>query len=220
MPGRYRDSHPWPLFGLHITTPRLELRMPDDEDLAELFDAARAGIHPVDEMPFGVPWTDGLQEPGALGRFLAHHWTARGTLTAASWSLPFAVIANGRVVGNQELAAEDFAGARSVSTGSWLTASAQGQGLGVEMRAAVLQLAFAGLGALEAQTSAWVDNDASQRVSLRLGYARDGEQLLARRGEPTRHLRFRLTREAWQRDHFDGIEVHGLEPCLALLGAA
>jgi RimJ/RimL family protein N-acetyltransferase len=220
MPGRYRDSHPWPLFGLRITTPRLELRLPDDEDLAELFEAARAGIHPAGEMPFGVPWTDDLHEPDALSRFLSHHWTARGGVTAESWSLPLAVIANGRILGVQELAAADFAGARSVSSGSWLTASAQGRGLGVEMRAAVLQLAFAGLSALEAQTSAWIDNEASQRVSLRLGYLPDGEQLLARRGEPTRHLRYRLTREAWQRDHFDGIEVHGLEPCLALLGAA
>ena len=58
------------------------------------------------------------------------------------------------------------------------------------------------------------DNPASQRVSLRLGYVHEGEQLLARRGEPTRHLRYRLPREAWQRDHFDGIEMHGLEPCL------
>ena len=88
------------------------------------------------------------------------------------------------------------------------------------MRAAVLHLAFAGLGALEAQTSAWIDNPASQRVSLRLGYVHEGEPPIARRGEPTRHLRYRLTREAWQDNHFDGIELHGLEPCLALLGAA
>ena len=88
------------------------------------------------------------------------------------------------------------------------------------MRAAVLHLAFAGLGALEANTSAWIDNVASQRVSLRLGYEPNGEQLLARRGEPTRHLGFRLTRDAWQQNHFEGIEIHGLEPCLALLGAA
>ena len=140
--------------------------MPDDEDLAELFAAARAGIHAADEMPFGVPWTDGLEEPGALERFLSFHWSARGAITPERWALPFAVVADGRVVGAQELAAEDFAGSRSVSSGSWLTRSAQGRGIGVEMRAAVLQLAFAGLGALEAQTSAWIDNEASQRVSL------------------------------------------------------
>jgi RimJ/RimL family protein N-acetyltransferase len=220
VPGRYRDSHPWPLFGLRITTPRLELRLPDDEDLAELFEAARAGIHPPGEMPFGVPWTDGIDEPGALERFLSFHWTARGSLVPQKWQLPFAVAENGSIVGTQDIFADDFAGSRSVTTGSWLTISAQARGIGVEMRAAVLHLAFAGLGALEAQTSAWIDNPASQRVSLRLGYVHEGEQLLARRGEPTRHLRYRLTREAWQRTHFDGIAVHGLEPCMALLVAA
>jgi RimJ/RimL family protein N-acetyltransferase len=220
MTARYRDTHPWPLYALRITTPRLELRIPDDEDLVELFAAARAGIHPADEMPFGIPWTDTIEEPGALERFLSFFWTTRGTLTAEKWQLPFAVVSQDAVVGVQDLLAEDFAGARSVSSGSWLTASAQGRGLGVEMRAAVLQLAFAGLGAREAQTSAWADNTASQRVSLRLGYVHEGQQLLARRGEPTPHLRFRLTREAWQRSRFDGIEIHNLEPCLALLGAA
>jgi RimJ/RimL family protein N-acetyltransferase len=220
MAGRYRDTHPWPLYGLRITTPRLELRLPDDEDIVELFEAARAGIHPAGEMPFGVPWTDGIEEPGALERFFSFCWTARGTLTAEKWQLPFAVVSDGAIVGIQELLAEDFAAARSVSSGSWLTVSAQGRGIGVEMRAAVLHLAFAGLGALEAQTSAWHDNPASQRVSLRLGYEHEGQQLLARRGEPTPHLRYRLTRERWQRDHFDGIEIHNLEPCLPLVGAA
>ena len=220
MPGTYRDTHPWPLYGLRITTPRLELRMPDDEDAVELFEAARAGIHAAGEMPFGVPWTDWLTSPRALERYLSFQWSARGAITPEKWSVQFAVIADGRIVGSQELAAEDFAGSRSVCSGSWLTASAQGKGIGVEMRAAVLHLAFAGLGALEAQTSAWIDNTASQRVSLRLGYVHEGQSLLARRGEPTPHLRFRLTREAWQANHFDGIEIHGLEPCLPLLGAA
>ena len=84
MAGGYRDTHPWPLFGLRITTPRLELRMPDDDDLAELFEAARAGIHAADEMPFGIPWTDGIQEPDAAASFLAFHWTARGAITPST----------------------------------------------------------------------------------------------------------------------------------------
>ena len=220
MPRRYRDTHPWPLYALRITTPRLELRMPDDEDLAALFDAARAGIHPAGEMPFGVPWTDAIGEPDAPSRFLSHHWEARGTVKPEAWRLPFAVIRDGRIIGSQELAADDFAGCRSVSSGSWLTRSAQGNGFGLEMRSAVLHLGFAGLGALEAQTSAWHDNTASQRVSLRLGYEHEGEQLLARRGEPTAHLRFRLTRERWEETRRDDIALHGLEPCLPLLGAA
>ena len=95
MPGRYRETHPWPFFGLRITTPRLELRVPDDEDIVDLFAAARAGIHPAGEMPFGVPWTDGLHEPGALERYLSYYWTARGSLTPESWTLQFAVLSEG-----------------------------------------------------------------------------------------------------------------------------
>ena len=220
MPGRYRDTHPWPFFRLRITTPRLELRVPDDVDLSELFAAARAGIHPAGEMPFGVPWTDTLDEPGGPSSFFAYHWGVRAGIGPERWRLPFVVLAGDRVVGTQELAADDFAGSRSVNSGSWLTRSEQGKGFGVEMRAAVLELAFAGLGALEAQTSAWHDNPASQRVSLRLGYKHEGQMLLARRAEPTAHLRFRLTRERWQETRRDGIALHGLEPCLALLGAA
>jgi RimJ/RimL family protein N-acetyltransferase len=220
MPGRYRDSHPWPLYGLRITTARLELRIADDEDLSELFEATRAGIHDPDRMPFGVPWTDGIGDPGARNRFFAYHWSMRAGISPEAWSLQFATVADGRIVGSQELRTDDFAGSRSVLSGSWLTASAQGQGIGTEMRAAVLHLAFAGLGALEARTSAWHDNERSQRVSLRLGYERDGEQLMARRGEPTRHLGFRLTREAWEATRRDDIALHGLEPCLTALGAA
>jgi RimJ/RimL family protein N-acetyltransferase len=220
MPGRYRDTHPWPLYGLRITTPRLELRVPDDEDAVALFEAARAGIHPAGEMPFGVPWTDEIETAGALERFLSFHWTSRGAIAPGGWAVSFAVLADGRIVGCQELTAHEFASTRSVSSGSWLTATAQGRGIGAEMRAAVLHLAFAGLGALEALTSAWEDNASSQRVSLRLGYEHDGLSLVARRGVPTRHLRFRLTREAWERSHAGGIELHNLEPCLPLLGAA
>jgi RimJ/RimL family protein N-acetyltransferase len=220
MPGRYRDTHPWPLYWLRITTPRLELRIADDEDIVELFAAARAGIHPPDTMPFGVPWTDGIEEPGAISRFFAYHWAMRAGIGPQAWSLQFVIVAEGRIVGSQELRSDDFAGTRSVLSGSWLTASAQGRGIGTEMRAAVLHLAFAGLGALEAQTSAWHDNPASQRVSLRLGYEHEGQSMLARRGEPTAHLRYRLTREKWGTTRRDDIALHGLEPCLALLAAA
>jgi RimJ/RimL family protein N-acetyltransferase len=220
MPGRYRETHPWPLYGLRIATPRLELRIADDEDIVELFAVARAGIHPAGEMPFGVPWTDTIDRADAASRFFAYHWEARGAIGPESWRLPFVVLREGRVIGTQEIAADDFAGSRSINSGSWLTRAEQGNGFGSEMRAAVLELAFAGLGALEAQTSAWHDNPSSQRVSLRLGYVHEGQSMLARRGEPTAHLRFRLTRERWEATRRDDIAVHGLAACLPLLVAA
>ncbi|HYU50364.1 MAG TPA: hypothetical protein VEO91_10615 [Candidatus Limnocylindria bacterium] len=39
-------THPlWPLFDLRLRTERLELRLPDDDELARLCAIARAGIH-------------------------------------------------------------------------------------------------------------------------------------------------------------------------------
>ena len=48
----------WPLFQLRIRSEHLVLRLPLDEDLPDLLALAKAGIHPPDEMPFGVAWTD------------------------------------------------------------------------------------------------------------------------------------------------------------------
>ena len=215
MPGRSRETHPWPLFGLRITTPRLELRIPDDDDLVELFEAARAGIHPADEMPFGIPWTDGIQEPGAGDA------VPRLPLDVARRDHPGALVAavrRGRGRARHRLAGAHRRGVRRQPQRLErlvADASAQGRGLGVEMRAAVLHLAFAGLGALEAQTSAWIDNVASQRVSLRLGYLRDGECCWPGAGSRPGTCASASRARPGSQNHFDGIEIHGLEPCLA-----
>lgn len=37
----------WPPFGLTIVTPRLELRLPREEDLAALAEVAARGVHPL-----------------------------------------------------------------------------------------------------------------------------------------------------------------------------
>ena len=47
----------WPLFGLRIRSEHLVLRLPMDHELPALIDLAKAGIHPPDEMPFGVAWS-------------------------------------------------------------------------------------------------------------------------------------------------------------------
>ena len=48
----------WPLFGLVLRTPRLELRLPSLERLAELGELAAEGVHDPAVMPFFVAWTD------------------------------------------------------------------------------------------------------------------------------------------------------------------
>jgi RimJ/RimL family protein N-acetyltransferase len=61
-------------------------------------------------------------------------------------------------VGQQEISARDFPVLREVSTFSWLGVRHHGSGIGTQMRAAVLHLAFAGLGATDAISGAFDDN--------------------------------------------------------------
>lgn len=65
----------------------------------------------------------------------------------------------------QDLKGSDFTKFGTVTTFSWLAPGQRGRGIGTEMRAAVLHLAFAGLGAREAESDAFTDNHASNRVS-------------------------------------------------------
>jgi RimJ/RimL family protein N-acetyltransferase len=209
-------SHPyWPFFDLRIRTPRLELRYPDDDDACALAALAALGVHPPELMPFTIPWT--RAEPPALERqSLQFLWRCRADLAPEQWTLPLVVVEDGRVVGNQTVSAKDFPVIRTVETGSWVGQAHQGRGIGKEMRAAVLHLAFAGLNAARANSGAFEDNAASIAVSRALGYADDGTDVHNREGASARQLRFRLDRDAWARR--DDIAIEGLEACLPVLG--
>jgi RimJ/RimL family protein N-acetyltransferase len=208
-------THPyWPFFDLRVRTPRIELRYPNDDDLVALAALAAEGIHPPDFMPFTTPWTE--------RNALQWHWRTRADLTPQKWGLLFVTVdaATGTIVGTQGIEAKDFAVTRTVSTGSWLGQEHQGKGIGKEMRAAVLHLAFEGLAAQTAFSGAYTDNAASIAVSRALGYQDDGYEVVARRGEAARELRFRLERADWEakQNPRADIVIEGLEPCLPLLG--
>ncbi|MFJ5123419.1 MULTISPECIES: GNAT family N-acetyltransferase [unclassified Kitasatospora] len=209
----------WPLFGLRLSTPRLELRLPHSDELAELADLAAAGVHGPEMMPFSSAWTD-LPPVGRARAVIQQHCLRVGSWTPDNWSLNLAVFKNGRVVGAQALAARSFDLVREVNTASWLGLPHQGRGLGTEMRAAVLFLAFAGLGAAEATTGAFLDNTASLAVSRKLGYRHDGTERRIVRGQATIMRRLRLTREQWEAHRTLEIDTVGLAPCLPLFGAA
>ncbi|WP_059007241.1 GNAT family N-acetyltransferase [Streptomyces specialis] len=208
----------WPLAGLRLTTPRLELRLPADEELAELADLAVAGVHPPEEMPFLVPWTD-LPPAERARSVLQYHWRCRAAWTPADWSLPLVVLMDGRVVGTQAVNARDFAVVRQTGSGSWLGARYQRQGIGTEMRAAILHLAFEGLGAEEAVSSAFAHNTASLTVSKKLGYEHDGIAHHAVRDRRVTDHRLRVTRARWAAHRTVPVSLTGLEPCLPLFGA-
>lgn len=205
----------WPLFELRLRTERLELRIPTDEDLAELAVVAAAGVHPPEQMPFSTPWTD--LPPGELERgVLQWHWGLRASWSPDDWHAEFAVILEGRVVGAQGIAAKQFGIARGVDTGSWLGQPFQGQGIGKEMRTAVLSLAFDGLGALEARSGAVAGNLASARVSRSLGYRDNGHAIHVVRDQRTVEHHFVMDRDGWAARRRPSVEIVGLEACRSL----
>jgi RimJ/RimL family protein N-acetyltransferase len=204
----------WPLFDLQAVTDRLVLRVPTDDDFPALLDAIVAGIHDPDTMPFSIPWTD--MEPAARRMAsLQHWWGHRATWSVDDWHLGLAVFLDGKAVGVQSVLAQQFSVLKEVSTGSWLTASVQGRGIGREMRAAVLQLAFDGLGAEIARSAAFVDNPASQAVSRAIGYRENGRRREAPRGIPKEMIGYELTREEWasRSGLFKPAKIVGLDAC-------
>ncbi|MEV0615258.1 GNAT family N-acetyltransferase [Nonomuraea sp. NPDC050404] len=205
----------WPVFDLRLTTPRLELRIPSYDDLDELAERALEGVHEPERTPFGVPWTDApaAELPGNVVRY---HLGVIAGWRAEEWCCNFAVVHEGRVIGIQDVKGVDFAITREVHTGSWLGRAHQGRGLGTEMRAAVLHLAFAGLGALTAVSSAFLDNPASLGVSRKLGYRQNGLSVHSIRGQRAQQQQLRL--DAADFTAPVPVEIHGLKPCLPHFG--
>ncbi|WP_030144831.1 GNAT family N-acetyltransferase [Spirillospora albida] len=207
----------FPLLGLRLRTPRLELRLPSAEELAALAELAAGGIHDAGVMPFAVPWTD--QAPEEVARSVVlHHWRELGAWRPDDWTLLLAVFLDGAVVGVQSVGARDLAVRREVATGSWLGRRYQGQGIGTEMRAAVLHLAFGGLDVQDATSAAFLDNHASEAVSRKLGYRPDGIERHVLRDALVIAGRMRLSRVEWERHRSVAVTVEGLEPCLPLMG--
>jgi RimJ/RimL family protein N-acetyltransferase len=207
----------FPVVGLRLATPRLELRLPNPDELAQLAELAARGIHDPDTMPFWEPWTD--QSPAEVARHVVqHHWRRLGAWSAENWTLDLVVFHDGAVAGVQTIKARDLAIAREVSTGSWLGRRFQGKGIGTEMRAAVLHLAFAGLGAAEAVSLAFDHVGASLAVSRKLGYQLDGFDRVVVRGALAIDRRQRLTRADWEKHRTVPVTIDGLTACLPLFG--
>jgi RimJ/RimL family protein N-acetyltransferase len=218
---RHMSHGLWPLYDLRVRTSRLELRLPTEVELVALAGIARAGIHEDAEMPFSTPWTR-LPSPEFEWGFMQYHWRARGEWVPEHWTLELAAFVDDAPIGMQAVLAGDFPRLRTVRTGSWLGMTSRGHGLGKEMRAAILALAFDGLSAEVAETEAFADNAASLGVSHALGYEENGMSRMAPMGVARETTRFRLTRERWLRVRAERalphVTIAGLEPCLPLFG--
>jgi len=207
----------WPIFGLRLASPRLVLAPLQDADLPETLDLILAGIHDRASMPFAMPWTDAPPDE-LVASALRHYWSTRASATGQRWTVPFVVRRQGVTVGLQELSAADFAVTRTVRTGSWLGRAHQGQGLGTEMRSAVVQFAFDHLKAERADSAAFSDNPTSLAVSRKLGYRPDGTAVVQRRpGERAVEQRLTLDRASFVRPGWM-VQVRGLPACQAFFG--
>jgi RimJ/RimL family protein N-acetyltransferase len=207
----------WPLYDLRVRTGTIELRYPTEAELPAFADVVEAGIHPPGEMPFGIAWTDAATAERNLSSY--RWWMgSRARWSVDEWMLTLGAWEAGRPIGFQDVRAERFPVFRTVHTGSWLGRSFQGRGIGKLMRQAVLALAFDHLGARFAETSAFLDNAASNRVSLGVGYEPNGFGELAPHGIPRPTQNFRMTVDRWRSRPRPDVVVEGLDACLHLFG--
>jgi RimJ/RimL family protein N-acetyltransferase len=196
----------WPLHGLTLRTPDLVLRGMTEADALAL-----AGVVPDDV-------TGDPSHPDLGHRVEQTYWRQLGTWSPDDWVLAFTVLRDGELLGVQALEGKDFAVRRVVDSYSWLVTAARGQGVGKQMRTAVLDLAFRGLGAAYAISEAYADNAASLGVSRALGYVENGFAV-EKRDDGSGAVRMEhvvLAAPDWSPRWT--VQVEGLEPCLPLLG--
>jgi RimJ/RimL family protein N-acetyltransferase len=208
----------YPLLDVRVSTPTLELRSATDELLDQLADVVRAGKTHAEPAPYDDPMSFYEPDPDLrVRKWLQSIWRRRGSVEPDFWRLYFVVVVDGRPVGEQTLTGVNFASLGTVTTFSWLSVDERGRGIGREMRAAILHLAFDGLGAKEANSDAFVDNRASNAISQGLGYQPNGYDWATRQGEPAQLNRWRLTKESWERQRRRDIQLHDIEACHAIL---
>jgi RimJ/RimL family protein N-acetyltransferase len=207
----------WPPAAVVVRTPRLELRWPSMSDLVALAALAAEGVHDEDKMPFYTPWTRGTPTDRARN-VLRWNWKGWAEWEPAKWSWGAVSVVDGVVVGTQGMQATDYGVCRTVETGSWLGLAHQGRGIGKEMRAAMLHLAFAGLDAEAATTGAFSDNAASLGVTRSLGYVANGSKTHSVEGRRVEELIFTLDRSTWSQTRRSDITLEGVEPARPLFG--
>src|SRR4051794_34904261 len=186
----------WPLFDLHLTTSDLVLRHLTEADLGRL---AELLPDDMEQNPASTTYAGLDQSSNRAAVVHQDYWRARGSWRPESWELDFAVFRGDELIGWQALEGDDFPHLRTVDSASWLAVAARGQGLGKQMRAAVLALAFGPLQARFAVSSAWDDNAASLGVSHALGYRDNGVTAHARGdGDGVGEMvHVRLPRDRW-----------------------
>ena len=202
----------WPLFDLVVRTPRLELRLPREDEFADMVELGRRGDpRPRDDALLHA--LDRRRAASARREAAQWMWRHRADWSPDNWSSP---VASSWTAGPSACRTSGRALPRRALRRDRVVArpAHQGQGLGREMREAVLHLAFAGLGAEEALSGAFEDNAPRWRP-----HARWGTRRTERREAIAATARAAPSGSAWgerpgsERRRSD-IEIIGLEGCL------
>ncbi len=210
---------PYAPLNVSVRTSRLELRAATDERLGDLAPLVAAGAANADPPPWDDPSSFYETDPEMrVTGWMQAIWRGRGTVRSDAWRLYFVAYVDDEPVGQQDLTGHDFSAFGTVESTSWVATDHRGQGIGTEMRAAILHLAFEGLDATEAHSEGAIDNVGSNAVSERLGYERNGVSWATHQGKPVLGQRWRLTRESWAAGRRSDIDLFGVGPCRATLG--
>jgi RimJ/RimL family protein N-acetyltransferase len=209
----------YPPLGVRVVTPALELRGATDDLLERLAPLVRTGKANADPPPWDDPCSFYEEDPDKrVEGWLRAAWRNRGTVRPGNWRLSFAVVVDDQPIGVQDLTGHDFEQFGTVESTSWVSSDVRRHGFGTETRAAILHLAFEGLGAAEAHSESAVDNEASNRISERLGYERNGTSWATHQGRPVLGQRWILRRSDWEARRRPDITMFGVEAARASLG--
>ena len=181
----------WPLFDLVVRTPRLEMRLPREDEFDDLNVLIDAGIHDPTTMPFASPFTD--VPPLRRARESAQFWwRQRADWIPDKWAYSAAVYVEGRVVGVQGMMADHFGALRSVETGSGWTGRSRAKGWARRCETGRPPPGLQGARSQVAHCGTFHDNAASRATSRSVGYVDNGETLPLRRGTADRILKARM----------------------------
>lgn len=213
----------WPLFGLRLRHADLEMRVLTDDDALVVASWMPTLLAPEERhfMPMLSAHMTGDDPLDLARKELQWIWGRRAATSPDAWVLPFLVEVAGRPVAVQSCEAEGFPVRRTVGSGSFMPRQHRGRGIGSRARAAMLELVFAHLGGLAAESGHMVGNDASRVVSERLGYVANGVAFLDFEGRRCEERKLLLTRARWLAHRpawLDDLEVEGVDGVRRQLG--
>ena len=172
-----------------VRTPRLTLRCYEPSDAEPLRDLSARNKEHISSF---LPW--GREEPSTLDKKLG---LIRGFRGRFDLGLDFVYAAldrtSGSLVGGCGLHPRTTVGATEI--GYWIDQDRAGLGLATEMAAGLTRVAFEACGFERVEIRTMVDNKASARIALKLGFRHEG--------------RLRSTM-LWDEDDYRDLDVHAM----------